>query len=143
VNALRIGIDLGGTKIEGIALAGSDEVGRLRVDTPRDDYPATVSASVSLVSHLEQQAHARGTVSVGIPGTISSATGLVKNANSLWLIGPPLLRDLQNALGREVRIANDANCFAVSEAADGAGSGEPVVFGVIIGTGKSSPMVTC
>ena len=141
MGSLRIGIDLGGTKIEGIALDRSVEVARLRVDTPRDDYPATVGAIAALVSHLEQRADARGTVGVGIPGTISPTTGLVKNANSVWLIGQPLLRDLQDALGRDVRIANDANCFAVSEAADGAAAGESIVFGVIVGTGTGAGIV--
>jgi fructokinase len=141
VGSVRIGIDLGGTKIEGIALDGSAEVARLRVDTPRDGYPATVAAIAALVSHLEQRADARGTVGVGIPGTISATTGLVKNANSVWLIGQPLLHDLQIALCRDVRIANDANCFAASEAADGAGAGASVVFGVIVGTGTGAGIV--
>lgn len=146
---MRIGIDLGGTKIEGIALDGSAEIARLRVDTPRDDYPATVEAVATLVEALEQRAGdvrsvskaSRGSVGVGIPGTLSPATGLVKNANSVWLIGKPLLADLEQRLGREVRIANDANCFAVSEAADGAGAGAEVVFGVIIGTGTGAGIV--
>jgi fructokinase len=138
---LRIGIDLGGTKIEGIALDGSHEVARLRVDTPRDDYIATIDAVAALVDRLEQQAGGGGTIGVGIPGTISPATGLVKNANSVWLIGRPLLSDLRHRLGREIRIANDANCFAVSEAADGAGAGADVVFGVIVGTGTGAGIV--
>ena len=135
---LRLGIDLGGTKIEGVALDGGRERARIRVDTPRDDYPATIDAIAYVVDALERDAGARGTVGVGIPGTVSAATGLVKNANSIWLIGKPLLQDLQHRLGREVRIANDANCFAVSEAADGAGSGADVVFGVIVGTGTGA-----
>jgi fructokinase len=134
---LRIGIDLGGTKIEGIALDGSREVARVRVDTPRDDYAATLDAITSIVADLERAAGARGTVGVGIPGTIS-ATGLVKNANSTWLLGRPLKADLDARLAREVRIANDANCFAVSEAADGAAAGVDVVFGVIVGTGTGA-----
>lgn len=138
---LRIGIDLGGTKIEGIALDGSREIRRLRIDTPRDDYPATLDAIVSTVTALEKAAGARGTVGVGIPGAISPATQLVKNANSVWLIGKPLLEDLQARLGREVRIANDANCFAMSEAADGAAAGAEVVFGVIVGTGTGAGIV--
>ena len=133
--SLRIGIDLGGTKIEGVALGGGREVARIRVDTPRDDYPATLAAIASLVAALEQKASATGTVGVGIPGALSPGTGLVKNANSVSLIGKPLRDDLQNRLGREVRIANDANCFAVSEATDGAGAGADVVFAVIVGTG--------
>jgi len=134
---LRIGIDLGGTKIEGIALDESREVARARVDTPRDDYQATVDAIAALIADLERAAGAPGTVGVGIPGTLSP-DGLVKNANSTWLLGRPLKTDLENALGREVRLANDANCFAVSEAADGAAAGADVVFGVIVGTGTGA-----
>ena len=138
---MRIGIDLGGTKIEGIILDGSREAGRMRVATPRDDYRGTIEAVAGVVESLERQAGARGSVGVGIPGTISTATGLVKNANSVWLIGKPLLADLQQRLSREVRIANDANCFAVSEAADGAAAGAEVVFGVIVGTGTGAGIV--
>ena len=138
---LRIGIDLGGTKIEGIALAGSREVARLRVPTPRDDYDATLDAIVSLTIELENRAGGSGTVGIGIPGAISPSTGLVKNANSVWLIGRPLRDDLSARLAREVRIANDANCFAVSEAADGAAAGAAVVFGVILGTGTGAGIV--
>ena len=138
---MRIGIDLGGTKIEGIALDGSAEVARLRVDTPRGDYAATVDAVAALVFALEKRAGTRGSVGVGIPGTLSPENGLVKNANSVWLIGQPLHADLERALGRAVRIANDANCFAVSEAADGAGAGAEVVFGVIVGTGTGAGIV--
>ena len=134
---MRIGIDLGGTKIEGIALDGSREVARLRVDTPHDDYAATLDAITSIVTELERAAGSRGTVGVGIPGTISGA-GLVKNANSTWLLGRPLKADLDARLACEVRIANDANCFAVSEAADGAAAGADVVFGVIVGTGTGA-----
>jgi len=138
---MRIGIDLGGTKIEGIALDGSREAARHRVDTPRDDYAATLSAIEQLVADLERRAGARGTVGLGIPGTLAPATGLVKNANSTWLLGKPLREDLQRRLDREVRIANDANCFAVSEAADGAAAGAAVVFGVIVGTGTGAGVV--
>ena len=138
---MRIGIDLGGTKIEGIAMRGSDEVARIRVDTPRGDYPATVEAVAALVDALELRTGTRATVGVGIPGTISSVTGLVKNANSVCLIGRPLRADLERRLQREIRIVNDANCFAVSEAADGAGSGAEVVFGVIVGTGTGAGIV--
>jgi fructokinase len=138
---MRIGIDLGGTKIEGIALRGSDEVHRMRIDTPRGDYAATVEAVSGMVEALEQRAGARASVGIGIPGTIAAATGLVKNANSVWLIGKPLLADLERRLGRAVRIANDANCFAVSEAADGAAAGADVVFGVIVGTGTGAGIV--
>jgi len=138
---MRIGIDLGGTKIEGIALDGSRERARVRVETPRDDYAATVDAVVGLVRDLEAESGETGSVGVGIPGTMSPATGLVKNANSVWLIGRPLLGDLERRLGRRVRIANDANCFAVSEAADGAAAGAEVVFGVILGTGTGAGIV--
>jgi len=135
---VRIGVDLGGTKIEGIALDESREVARARVDTPRDDYQATVDAIAAIVADLERAAGARGTVGVGIPGTRSPDSGLVKNANSTWLLGRPLKTDLEDALGREVRLANDANCFAVSEAADGAAAGVDVVFAVIVGTGTGA-----
>jgi fructokinase len=138
---MRIGIDLGGTKIEGIALDGSVELARLRVDTPRGDYAATIDALTALVSALEKRTGTPGSVGVGIPGTLSPETGLVKNANSVWLIGQPLLADLERALDRPVRIANDANCFAVSEATDGAGAGAEVVFGVIVGTGTGAGIV--
>ena len=154
--ALRIGIDLGGTKIEGIVLESGREVTRLRVPTPRDDYEATLAAIVSVVSELESRARGlpsearsrsrrakdgAATVGVGIPGTMSPSTGFVKNANSVWLIGRPLVDDLSSRLGRPVRIANDANCFAISEATDGAAAGAPVVFGVIIGTGTGGGIV--
>src|SRR4051812_13930482 len=134
---LRIGIDLGGTKIEGIALddAGG-EVFRKRVATPRGDYDATLSTVVSLVNQIGS-----GSVGIGIPGALSRVTGLVKNANSTCLIGKPFKEDLENALKREVRIANDANCFALSEATDGAGQGAKVVFGVILGTGVGGGIV--
>jgi fructokinase len=138
---MRIGIDLGGTKIEGIALDGSSELLRRRVPTPRDDYPGTVRAIAALVASIETELAARGTVGVGIPGAISKRTGLVKNANSTWLIGHPLDRDLCAALGRPVRLSNDANCFALSEASDGAGQGAAVVFGVILGTGTGGGVV--
>jgi fructokinase len=138
---MRIGIDLGGTKIEGIALDGSRELARVRTDTPRDDYAGTVDAVVGLVRALEVQAGQSGSIGVGIPGTLSPATGLVKNANSTWLIGRPLRADLEQRFGREVRIANDANCFAISEATDGSGAGAEVVFGVILGTGTGGGIV--
>jgi fructokinase len=134
---LRIGIDLGGTKIEGIALDGSIEVARLRVDTPRGDYHATLAAIVAVVADLERRTGTRATVGVGIPGTVSHA-GLVKNANSTWLLGKPLRADLEQRLSRDVRMANDANCFVVSEAADGAAQGAAVVFGAIVGTGTGA-----
>jgi fructokinase len=133
---MRIGVDLGGTKIEAIALEGSREVLRRRVATPRGDYSATIAAVASLVSELGE-----GTVGLGIPGALSRVTGLVKNANSTWLIGKPLKQDLEEALQREVRLENDANCFALSEATDGAGKGAEVVFGVILGTGVGGGIV--
>jgi fructokinase len=133
---MRIGVDLGGTKIEAAAL---DEAGaflsRMRVPTPRGDYDATLAAIRELVASVEAEAGGSGTIGVGIPGAISPATGLVKNANSTWINGKPLREDLERALGRPVRLANDANCFALSEAVDGAAAGLPVVFGVILGTG--------
>ena len=133
---MRIGIDLGGTKIEAIALDGAREVLRRRVPTPRGDYEATIAAVSSLVREI-----GAGTVGVGIPGSLSRVSGLVKNANSTWLIGKPLKEDLESAIGREVRLENDANCFALSEATDGAGQGAEVVFGVILGTGVGGGIV--
>jgi fructokinase len=138
---MRIGIDLGGTKIEGIALEGSNELVRLRVLAPRGDYAATIRAIRDLVVAMETRLGQTATVGVGIPGAVSTTTGLVKNANSTWLIGRPLDRDLASALGRPVRLANDANCFALSEATDGAGQGADVVFGVILGTGTGGGIV--
>lgn len=136
---MRIGIDLGGTKIEAIALDDSGrELARERVPTPRDDYTGCIAAVRTLVEDFERRLDARGSVGVGIPGAISPATGRVKNANSTWLIGRRLGEDLTDALGRPVRIANDANCFAMSEATDGAGQGAEVVFGVIVGTGTGA-----
>ena len=139
---MRIGVDLGGTKIEAVVL---DEAGvavrRKRVGTPRDDYPATLQAVAGLVEQLETEVHDRCPVGIGMPGTLSPATGLVKNANSTWLNGRPLARDLEQRLGRTLRFANDANCFALSEAVDGAGRGARVVFGVILGTGTGGGIV--
>ena len=128
---LRIGLDIGGTKIEALALdAAGREVFRKRVPSPRGDYAATLAVVSSLVSEIGE-----GSVGAGIPGALSQITGRVKNANSTWLIGKPLKEDLEKALGRPVRLENDANCFALSEATDGAGKGAAVVFGVILGTG--------
>lgn len=133
---MRIGIDLGGTKTEVIALSDQGEsLFRHRVATPRDDYPQTLAAIVGLVEQAEAATGQLGSVGVGIPGTLSPLTRRVKNANSTWLNGQPLDADLQRLLGREVRIANDANCLAVSEAVDGAAAGQQTVFAVIIGTG--------
>ena len=132
----RIGIDLGGTKIEAIVIDREGrELQRQRVATPQGQYRATLEAIVGLVVAVEQQSGLYGSVGIGIPGTISPATGLVKNANSTALIGHPLDQDLQTLLQRPVRIANDANCFALSEATDGAAAGANIVFGVILGTG--------
>ncbi|HLA35722.1 MAG TPA: ROK family protein [Rhodocyclaceae bacterium] len=140
--AIRFGIDLGGTKIEIVALDDSGEVVlRNRVATPQGDYMGTVMAIVGLVEAAERKVGARGTVGVGIPGAESRATGLIKNANSTCLIGQPLKRDLQALLQREVRLANDANCFALSEATDGAGHDAQVVFGAILGTGVGGGVV--
>ena len=139
---LRIGVDVGGTKIEAIALSSSgEERGRVRVATPRRDYDGTVRAVSDVVAELERDAGIQGAVGVGIPGIVSPATGLVKNANSTWLIGKPFDKDLAAALARPVRIANDANCFALSEAVDGAGRDAEVVFGVIVGTGAGGGIV--
>jgi fructokinase len=139
---LRLGIDLGGTKIEIVALANDrTELLRRRVPTPRGDYRGTVKAVASLVESAESELGKRGSVGVGIPGAESRATGLIKNANSTWLIGKPLRTDLQSLLQREVRLANDANCFALSEATDGAAAGAEVVFGVILGTGVGGGIV--
>jgi fructokinase len=139
---VRIGVDFGGTKIEAIAIdADGRERVRRRIDTPREDYDASVRAVAGLVAAVEREAGGRGTVGVGIPGAVSPATGVIKNANSTWLIGRPLHHDLSRVLGRDVRVANDANCFALSEAADGAGMGAAVVFGVILGTGVGGGLV--
>lgn len=135
---MRIGIDLGGTKTEAIVLGddGAERV-RKRIDSPQDDYDATVASIRDLVAAVASEAGCTDDipVGIGIPGAISPKTGLIKNANSTWLIGHPLDRDLEAALKRRVRIENDANCFAVSEAVDGAGQGHETVFGVILGTG--------
>jgi fructokinase len=140
--SLRIGIDLGGTKIEGVAFGddGSEQF-RRRVASPRGDYDGTLAAIARLVVDAESACGAKGTVGIGMPGTISPATGVVKNANSTWLNGKPLNTDLERALGRPVRLANDANCFALSEATDGAAAGASVVFGVILGTGTGGGVV--
>jgi fructokinase len=132
---LRIGVDLGGTKIEAIALTDDGrEASRHRVATPRT-YEDTLDAVADLVARTEKDGNGTGPVGIGIPGVVSPATGLVKNANSTWLIGKPLDHDLADRLDRPVRLMNDANCFALSEASDGAAAGADVVFGVIIGTG--------
>jgi len=133
---MRIGIDLGGTKIEALAIDDAGvELIRHRVPTPKGDYDGTIAAMAGLVRRIEAETGMQGTVGAGIPGTISGTTGLVKNANSTWLNGRTLREDLSAELGREVRMANDANCLAVSEATDGAAAGRAVVFAVILGTG--------
>lgn len=141
----RIGIDLGGTKIEGLALDGDNRVaaGPLRISTPRADYGGTLDAIADLVAQLDQKLgpDAEATVGVGMPGSIAKATGRVQNANSTWLNDRPLGRDLEARLGRRVRLANDANCFALSEAVDGAAAGAGSVFGVILGTGCGGGLV--
>jgi fructokinase len=138
---MRIGVDLGGTKIEAIAIDGSHELLRRRVPVPRDDYAGTVAAVRDLVAAIEREVGKTGTVGIGIPGAISAVSGLIKNANSTWLIGQPLDRDLERALDRPVRLMNDANCFALSEATDGAALGAHTVFGVILGTGTGAGIV--
>lgn len=139
---MKLGIDLGGTKIE---IAALDRDGRVRLRQRRPtpaDYPAIVEAIAALVTEAERETGVRGTVGVGIPGSLSPATGLVRNANSQALNGHPLDRDLAAALGREVRVTNDANCLAMSEAADGAGAGHRTVFAVIMGTGCGGGIVS-
>jgi fructokinase len=136
---MLIGVDWGGTKIEAMALSPDGEVlDRRRVSTPKGDYEGCIGAIATLVAEMEAKTGQRGTVGVGVPGAISPRTGLIMNANSTWNIGRPLDKDLGAALGREVRVENDANCFAVSEAVDGAGAGASIVWGVIIGTGAGS-----
>lgn len=139
---MRIGIDLGGSKIEGVALDGGGTVRfRERVNTPVGDYDGTLMAIAQMVSKIETALGAKATVGVGTPGAISTRTGLIKNANSTILNGKPLDRDLERILARPVRLDNDANCFALSEAVDGAASDARVVFGVILGTGVGGGVV--
>ncbi len=139
---MRIGIDLGGSKIEGIGLtAEGEERARVRVGTPRGDYAGTLDAIVEVVAHLEIGLGGRASVGVGIPGVVEPATGLVRKASSTWLVGHPMAQDLGRRLDRPVRIENDANCFAVSEATDGAGAGAAVVFGAVLGTGCGGGLV--
>ncbi len=139
---VRLGIDLGGTKIEGIALdARGRTLVRRRIATPQSDYAGTVAAVAGLVASMEDELGRPGSVGVGIPGALSPARGTIKNANSTWLNGRPFDRDLEAALDRPVRLANDANCFALSEAVDGAAAGAETVFGVILGTGVGGGIV--
>lgn len=138
---MRIGIDLGGTKIEGIALDNDGtERARRRIATPRE-YAGTIEAIAELVESIDTASGETGTVGVGIPGVVTPSTGLVKNANSVWLNGQPLMRDLEARLTRAVRVANDADCFVLSEATDGAAVGAATVFGVILGTGVGGGIV--
>jgi fructokinase len=138
---MRIGIDLGGTKIEAIALDDDGHtLSRQRVDTPRGDYGRTLDTVAQLVSEIEAGTGQHGTIGVGIPGAVTPA-GFIKNANSTWLIGRPLGADLETRLKRPVRLMNDANCFALSEATDGAAAGAASVFGVILGTGVGGGIV--
>jgi fructokinase len=139
---MRIGIDLGGTKIEGVAIADDGhERARRRIAAPRGDYGNTLAAIGGLVGDIERDVAARCSVGVGIPGTVSPATALIKNSNSTWLNGRALADDLSRLLERPIRFANDANCFALSEATDGAAAGARVVFGVIVGTGTGGGVV--
>ncbi|HZI84710.1 MAG TPA: ROK family protein, partial [Casimicrobiaceae bacterium] len=139
---LRLGVDLGGTKIEIIALADDGrELLRRRVATPKEDYEATLAAIAALVREAEAELGTIGSVGIGTPGSVSRATGLLRGSNSLCLNGKPIVKDLAERLGREVRITNDANCFALSEASDGSGAGAEVVFGVILGTGVGAGIV--
>src|SRR3546814_2203092 len=148
---IRLCVAPGASKCEAAALApdGAVLAGR-RLATPRGDYPATIGAIADLVQQVEVETGRSGSVGVGIPGALSTTTGTIKNANSTWLLGRPLDRDLTAALGRPVRLMNDANCLALSEAADGAAAGLEVVFGVILGTGVGGgiaiagrPLVGC
>jgi len=139
---MRIGIDLGGTKIEGLVLdSGGAETARMRVPTPGNSYEDTLKGVIDVVAELERRAGQRCTVGIAHPGAVSPATGLIKNANSTRLNGKPMKADLERALGREVRMQNDANCFAVSEASDGAAARLGIVFGVILGTGVGGGVV--
>jgi fructokinase len=141
-NELRIGLDLGGSKIEGILMsAGAKELARYRVATPRNDYAATIAAIVNLAARLMQDIPTGTRIGIAVPGSISPLTGLMQNANSTWLNGRSFDRDLAVALATPVRLANDANCFALSEAIDGAGENVRIVFGVILGTGCGGGLV--
>ncbi|SCA57673.1 manno(fructo)kinase [Candidatus Terasakiella magnetica] len=139
---MRIGIDLGGTKTEILCLGTSgEELLRKRIPTPQGNYEKTLTSIRDLVLSAEEETGQKGSLGIGIPGTISHKTGLVKNANSIWLIGHPFQKDLSQALDRDVRMSNDANCFALSEATDGAAQDYKNVFGVILGTGTDGGLV--
>jgi fructokinase len=141
-NSIRIGIDLGGTKTEVIALSETGEtLLRERVPSVADDYQATLATIAQLVKQAEQTIKTKATIGIGTPGAISPSTGLLKNSNSTWLNGKPLQKDIENLLQRPVRMANDANCFVLSEAIDGAAKDGKVVFGVIVGTGTGGGVV--
>ncbi len=138
----RIGIDLGGTKIEILALGNdSEHLLRIRRPTPRNNYSSLLDTIAGLVDEAEATLGATGTVGIGIPGSLSPVSGLARNANSTWINGTPLKRDLEKRLQRPIRLENDANCFALSEATDGAGAGQPIVFGAILGTGVGGGIV--
>ena len=139
---IRVGIDLGGTKIEGIALSDAgEELIRHRIATPQGDYQGTLQSIMELINKLESAADEQGSIGICTPGALSPATGLMRNSNSVCMNGKPVLKDLQDLLNREIRIANDANCFALSEAIDGVAKDDSVVFGVIIGTGTGAGIV--
>ncbi len=139
---MRIGIDLGGTKVSGVLMDDSGDVAaRLRRESPRGDYDATLTMLCDVITELTPTSHPDAPVGIGLPGTVSPATGLIKNANSTWLIGQPFDRDLAERSGRRIRTANDADCFALSEAVDGAGADDRTVFGVILGTGVGGGFV--
>lgn len=139
---MRIGIDLGGTKIEIIALDNAGkELARKRVPTPHGDYQSILQTIAQLIKYIEAATGQRGTIGIGTPGALSPATGLMRNSNSVCLNGMPVKKDLEKLLQRELRMANDANCFALSEACDGAASNAAVVFGVIVGTGTGAGVV--
>lgn len=139
---MRLGIDLGGTKIEIIAIdEGGKEILRRRIPTPNSSYSATLQAITALVADAETELGQRGSVGIGTPGTLSRLTGCLKNSNSVQLNGQPILQDLERLLQREIKLSNDANCFALSEATDGAAAGAAVVFGVILGTGVGAGVV--
>ncbi len=139
---MRLGVDLGGTKIEIIALDDDGkELLRRRVATPKNDYYEILQSIAQLVRDAEAESGQRGSLGIGTPGALSRASGRLKNSNSVALNGQPILQDLESLLQRKIKISNDANCFALSEATDGAAAGEPVVFGVILGTGVGSGIV--
>ncbi len=139
---MRIGIDLGGTKIEGIALdENGDVIIRQRIATPVRNYKSTLESIVNLVLMLEKKSGGKATIGIGTPGSISPKSRLLRNSNSICMNGQPVKEDLENLLGRDIRMSNDANCFALSEATDGAAKGARVVFGVIVGTGTGSGIV--